>query len=209
MSPARRRGKRYRLLLYTRMLDRWWPALFLIGVGTLALAWPFYSDLYTRITEPWRWMTLAAVGALVILASLLMLVLRGSAYVQPFPDHLRLATPFLRLNISYRRIPRTTSSAMGSLFPPRSLHGLKRDILNPFFGHTALIIHLNALPVPASTLRLFLSPFFFKDKTPHLVLLVKEWMQFSTELDSMRAGTAPAEPAPKSAISILSKLPGK
>jgi len=175
----------------------------------LALAWPFYSDLYARLTAPWRWMILAGVGALVIAVSLLMLILRRSAYVQPLADQLRLVTPFLRMGISYRRIQRTTAAAMGALFAPRSLSGLKRDILEPLFGHTALVIDLTALPIPASTLRLFLSPFFFKDKTPHIVILVKDWMRFSTELDSMRMGTAAPDAAPRAASSILSRLPGK
>ncbi|MFH1185084.1 MAG: hypothetical protein V1755_08610 [Chloroflexota bacterium] len=209
MSPARSAGKRYPLLLYTRMLDRWRPALFFIGLGMLALAWPFYRDLYTRLTEPWRWMTLAGVGGMAIAAALLMLVLRGSAYVQPFPDHLRLATPFLRMSISYRRIQRTTSTAMAVLFPPRSLRGFNRDILEPLFSRTALVIDLSALPIPASTLRLFLSPFFFKDSTPHIVILVRDWMRFSTELDSMRSGGAAPQASPRSPSSILSNLPGK
>lgn len=201
-----RAGRRYPLLLYTRMLDRWWPALFFLGLAVAALAWPFYNDLYTRLTEPWRWLTLAGVAALVMLSSLLMLVLRKSAYVQAFSDHLRLATPFLRLNISYRRIVRTSSANMAMLFPPRSLSGMRRDIIQPLLNRTAMVIDLNAMPIPASTLRLFLSPFFFKDKTPHLVILVKDWMGFSTELESLRAGgDAPVRSRP--AASILSKLP--
>lgn len=209
MSPSKRGGRRYPLLLYTRMLDRWWPALFFIGLGMFALAWPFYSDLYTRLTEPWCWMTLAGVGGMVIAASLLMLVLRSSAYVQPLPDRLRLVTPFLRMSISYRRIQRTTITAMATLFPPGKLSGLNRDILEPLFSRTALVIDLSALPIPAATLRLFLSPFFFKDKTPHIVILVRDWMRFSTELHSMRTGTAAPEILPRSPSSILSRLPEK
>jgi len=58
-------------------------------------------------------------------------------------------------------------------------------------------------------LRLFLSRFFFKDKTPHLVLLVRDWMKFITELDSMRAGGGIQPPASgrSQRNSILSKLP--
>jgi hypothetical protein len=205
----KRCGKRYPLLLYTRMLDRWWPAVLLIGLGMLALAWPFYSDLYTRLTAPERWVTLAAVGVLAIAASLLMLVLRRSAYVQPCQDQLRLVTPFLRMSISYRRIQRTNTTAMAVLFPPRSLSWLRRDILEPLFGSTAVVIDLNALPIPAGTLKLFLSPFFFKDKTPHVVILVRDWMQFSTELETMRTGTTPVETAPNTPASILSRLPQK
>lgn len=193
MSAARRGGKRYPLLLYTRMLDRWWPALFFIGLGMLALAWPFYNDLYVRLTAPWRWTVLAGVGVIVIAASLLMLLFRRSAYVQLFSDHLRVVTPFLRMSISYKRILTTTTASMSGLFPPRSLHGLRRDIMEPLYGRTAVVIELNALPIPVSTLRLFLSPYFFKDQTPHIVILVRDWMKFSTELTSMRTGTSTAQ----------------
>ena len=210
MSPGRRAGKRYPLLLYTRMLDRWWPALLLIGLGTLALACPSYSDVYVRLTEPRRWMTLAGVGGLLVTCSLVMLLLRSSAHVQAFSDHLRLVTPFLRLSISYRRVLRVNTAALSTLFPPRGLRGLKRDILEPLFGQTALVIDLKALPMPRALLKLFLSPFFFKDSTPHIVILVKDWMGFSTELESKRVGTAAPEPIRKRGpSSILSQLPEK
>lgn len=205
----RRAGKRYPLLLYTRMLDRWWPALFFIGLGLLALAWPFYNDVYGRITAPWRWMTFGALGAIVILASLVVMAFRKSAYVRPFADHLLLVTPFLRMKISYRRIERTTTAVMATLFPPKSLRGLQRDIAEPLLNRTAVVISLNALPIPASTLRLFLSPFFFKDNTPHLVILVDQWMNFSTELESMRSGGETPAEIQHGVSSILSRLPRK
>lgn len=202
-------GKRYPLLVYTRMLDRWWPALFFLGLALLALAWPFYSDLYTRLTAPWRWTALAGLGVVVIFVSLVMLVLRKSAYVQPFGDHFRLVTPFLRMNVSYRRIRRTATANMSALFPPKGMSGLKRDILEPLLKQTAVVIELNAYPIPRSTLRLFLSPFFFKDQTPHLVVLVRDWMGFSTELESLRvSGNEPAR-VRQINQSILSQLPRK
>lgn len=202
-------GKRYSLVIYTRMMDRWWPVIFFIGLALLALAWPFYSDLYARLVEPWRWMTLAGLGAIVIFISLIMLVMRKSAYVQPFSNYLRLATPFLRMNISYRRIRRTTTASMSMLFPPKSLRGLKRDIIEPLASMTAVIVELNAMPMSASVLRFFLSPFFFKDRTPHLVLLVQNWMAFSTELESMRVGGTQPSPQQQTNQSILSRLPRK
>jgi hypothetical protein len=202
-------GKRYSLVLYTRMINRWWPALFLLGLSLLALAWYFYQDPYGRLAEPLQWMIMAGVGGVVILASLLMFALRKSAYVQPFGDHLRLATPFLRMNISYRRVRKTATASMSALFPPKSMSGLKRDIIEPLSSMTAVIVDLNSYPIPPSMLRLFLSPFFFKDRTPHLVLLVQNWMGFSTELESMRAN--PTEPRENKATnqSLLLRLPKK
>ena len=112
--------------------------------------------------------------------------------MQPRSNHLLVATPFLRMRISYSRIRRATSASMAMLFPPKSLRGLRREILNPLFNMTAVVVELNALPIPASTLRLFLSPFFFKDNTPHLVILVQDWMSFSTQLESLRvSGSEP------------------
>jgi hypothetical protein len=203
-------GKRYPLVLYTRMIDRWWPALFFIGLALLALTWWLYQNVYLALTEPWRWETLGGVGAVVLLTSLIMFVMRKSAYVQPFSDHLLLATPFLRMKISYRRIRSATSANLAVMFPPRSLRGLKREVLEPLFKLTAVVIDLNALPMPMSTLRLFLSPFFFKDNTPHLVILVQDWMAFSAELESQRVkGEEPAPKKPKRDLSILSRLPKK
>ena len=191
------------------MLDRWWPVLFCMGLGLFAIAWYFYNDLYIRLTAAWRWETMAGVGGVVLLFSLIILAMRKSAYVQPCADHLLLATPFLRMKISYTRIRRATSTSLAMLFPPRSLKGLNREILNPLFKLTAVVVELNALPIPASTLRLFLSPFFFKDDTPHLVILVKDWMSFSTEFESLRvSGDEPVQ-KPEKNSSLLNKLPRK
>ncbi len=203
-------GKRYPLLLYTRMMDRWWPPIFLIGLALLALTWWQYQDLYTRLTQPWLWMTLAGAGGLCILAALLMLVLRKGAFVRAYGDHFLLATPFLRMNVSYRRVRRTTAVSMAVLYPPAKMSFLRRDTLAPLLKLTAIVIDLTSLPMPRSALRLFLSPFFFKDNTPHLVILVQNWMAFSSELESMRvSGNSPETTQRRSQSSILSQLPRK
>ncbi len=201
-------GKRHPLLIYMRMMDRWSPPIFWIGAATLALAWWRYQDLYTRLTAPWQWMALAAAGGLCVLISLLMLALRRSAYVRAFSDHFVLVTPFLRMKVSYRRILRTSTATMGALFPTRRMSFLKRDAIQPLLNGTAVIVELNSLPMPRSALALFLSPFFFKDKTPHLVILVRDWMTFSSELESMRViVNAPAVTDRRSPSSVLSQLP--
>ncbi len=208
----RKAGKKYPLVLYTRMMDRWWPPMFLTGLALGALAWWIYSDLFTRLTAPWKWMALAGAGGLCILASVLMLLFRKSAYVRPYGDHLLVATPFLRMKISYRRIKGTRTATMSTLFPIARMGFLKRDTVSPLLAMTAVILELNALPMPQSALRLFLSPFFFIDRTPHIVLLVKKWMAFSTEMDSMRVkGSAPDAVVERKSrpSSILSQLPRK
>jgi hypothetical protein len=153
---------------------------------------------------------MGSVGLFVVGVALFMFTLRRSAYVQLFNDHLRLVTPFLRINISYKRLQRTASATMGALFPPNSISSWRREIIEPLASRTALVIELNGYPISQTVLKFFLSPFFFKDKSPHFVLLVKDWMQFSAELETLRAGGGMTVPRKKpSSQSILSRLPHK
>ncbi|MBI5825875.1 MAG: hypothetical protein HZB18_17755 [Chloroflexi bacterium] len=199
-------GRRYPLVIYTHMLNRWYPALLALGFFLLVLAW----GIYARGFEQWRWLAIASIGGLNVFLGLSLLALRKSAYVQPFSDHLRLATPFLRLNISYKRLRRTSSANMGALFPPKSVSKWQAEIIEPIAKMTVIVLELTAFPMSQSSMRLFLSPLFFKDKTPHFVILVNDWMRFSSELESMRSGTTGATTAQKKRDnSILSRLPNK
>jgi hypothetical protein len=198
-------GRRYPLVVYTHMINRWWPAIFTLGLALFALSWALHSWGF----EDWRWLSFTSIGGLCIFLGILLLLTRKSAYVQPFSDHLRLATPFLRLNISYKRFKRASSANMGALFPPQSVSSWRREIIQPLAKMTALVIELTGYPMSQSTLRLFLSPLFFKDKTPHFVILVDDWMKFSAELESMRSGGVQSAPQKKRDNSILSRLPNK
>lgn len=198
-------GRRYPLVVYTHMINRWWTAVFTLGLALLGLAWGVYS----WGMDQWRWLTLASLGGLHVFIGLSMWLLRKSAYVQPFSDHLRLATPFLRLNISYKRIRRATSANMGTLFPPGSVSNWRAEIIQPLAKMTAIVVELGSFPMSQSQLRLFLSPLFFKDKSPHIVLLVNDWMKLSAEMESMRTNTGPVAPQQKRNASILSRLPNK
>ena len=87
---------------------------------------------------------------------------------------------------------------------------LQRDTIEPLLSLTAVIVELNALPIGRPALRFFLSPFFFKDETPHLVLLVPNWMSFSAELESIRiSGNAEAPTIRRPQSSILTQLSKK
>jgi hypothetical protein len=198
-------GRRYPLVVYTHMLNRWWTAVFALGLALLGLAWALRSWGF----EDWRWLVFTSIGGLSVFLGILLLLLRKSAYIQPFSDHFRLVTPFLRLNISYKRVRRTVSANMGALFPPQSVSSWRREIIQPLAKMTALVIELTGSPMSQSSLRLFLSPLFFKDKTPHFVILVDDWMRLSNELESMRSGAVSSAPQKKRDNSILSRLPNK
>jgi hypothetical protein len=100
---------------------------------------------------------------------------------------------------------------MGALFPPQGVSSWRAEIIQPLAKMTTVVIDLNGYPMSQSALRMFLSPLFFKDKTPHFVILVDDWMRFSNELESMRAGagTVSAPQQKRRDSSILSRLPSK
>ena len=199
-------GHRYPLVIYTRMLDRWWPATFTLSLALLATAWGA-SRTPQGQAFPFAIIATAGLGGLAFILTFFLFVIRKAAYVEPFPTYLRLVTPFLRINISYRRFRGSTTSEMRTLFPPKGMSSWRREIIAPLSAMTAIVINLSGYPVAPSLLRLFLSPFFFKDKTPHLVILVKDWLRFSTELESMRLGRGLAAKARPRDNSILSRLP--
>jgi hypothetical protein len=199
-------GHRYHLIIYSHMLNRWWPATFTLALALFGVAWgvSFTPEGQAR---PLLVDATAGLGGLALVFTVFLLIIRKFAYVRPFPTFLRLVTPFLRINISYKRIRGTTTSEMRALFPPTSLSGWRREIIAPLSSMTAIVINLSEYPLPAVVLRWFLSPFFFKDKTPHFVILVKDWLRFSAELDSMRYSGKQTPKAPPRDRSILSRLP--
>jgi hypothetical protein len=215
-----RAGHRYPLVVYRHLLSRWWFALVFMGLVMFGWAYVEYIQppesllLMPFVVGPflvWPWHLLGAIGILAILVGFFLWSIRFFAYVQPYPNYLKLVTPFLRINISYKRIQKTTVSEMRYLFPLKGMPGLVREIFSPLANKSALILELNGYPVSPAILHLFLYRFFFKDKTPHLVILVDDWMRFSSELESMRSGIDPNPPAQKkrSKDSILARLPQK
>ncbi len=200
------------------MMNRWWPVTLTLGLSLLLLAWPVYLDSAAR-AHPWlvggffvpRWQGLALLSGAPLGFTLMLLILRSFAYVQAFPTHIKLVTPFLQFNISYKRLRKTTSTEVGAIFPPARARGWKRDVIAPLASKTALILELTGWPVPPNILRMLLSSFFFKDKTPHFVILVEDWMRLSMEIDSMRTSgrLGVGQPKPPQSQSILSRLPRK
>jgi hypothetical protein len=180
-------------IVYTYMLNRWWRATLAIGLVLLALAGglgglPLLLPQYPFMwVDDWKLWVVGGAGGFAILMTIFLAAIRKSAYVQPFETHLRLVTPFLRLNISYRRFRRTYTAEMHELFPANKVKGQRREIVRPLAGRTVLVIEMNSFPVSGAALRLFLSPLFFPDKTPRLALLVSDWMSFSTEMESLRS----------------------
>ncbi len=179
---AKKFGKRHRLLIYQRVMDRLWAATLVLGLIVVALWW-WSGDIFPLLLEPFNTIVLAG-GAVLIMLAFLMFLMRSMGYVQAGTDHLRVVTPFIRLKISYRRIRTTHPVEFHQLFPPSKAKWADRRLLAPFSGKTVLVVELSEFPIRQSVLRLFLPRVMFSPQAKGLVLVVKDWMALSTELES-------------------------
>lgn len=210
MSEA---GRRHRLLLYTYLLDRWWRKTLAIGVVLLGLAGGIHflprllpGVVSYAVPQIGLW-AVGGSGAFAILVTVFLIAIRKSAHVQPFDNHLRLVTPFLKLRISYRRMRQTGSMEMGQVYPP-ALMKRKYRLLKPLAKYPHIVLDLNGLPLSRAVLQLFLSPLFFPDKTARLALLVPDWIKFSTEMESFRSAWMDSQRQPEkdARMALLSNI---
>jgi hypothetical protein len=182
---AASKGKRHSLRLYRRMMDRLWRITALLGL-LMAVWWMWEgTGIFAHIPEAADgWVFIAAI--VTILFTVYALIGRSLAYVQARRDHIALVTPFLRLKIGYRRINRIYPVKFAALFKPGEMKWANRRFLEPFFSETALAVEMTSLPLSRGMLRLFLGPQTFLPTETGMVLLVKDWMALSNEIDSLR-----------------------
>lgn len=192
-------GRKHKLLIYKLMINRWWPATLTLAIITLGWAggsWAtdyFFGDQnpIPKLEELPFYLLIGA-GVMNLFFTFLLISVRDSAHVQLFPGYLRLVTPFFRFNVSFKRIIRISNSEVAALFPTKKISSWRAEIIEPLAAHTATVIHLKSYPISRFWLKTFLSPFFFSDNTPHLVLILDDWMRFNAEFDSVRVSAGQA-----------------
>ena len=169
--------------MYRRMMDRLWGPTLTLGLLMLAL-W-IWSDFFFP-SLPTIYVVMLLAGAVFTLAfSVFAILARTMAYVQPFPDHLRVVTPFLRLKISYRRLRSTHPTEFFRLFPASKASWAEHRYMEPFYDRTAVVVEFTQFPVNPRFLRMFLLPQMFSPQATALVFVVQDWMGLSTEIDSL------------------------
>jgi hypothetical protein len=184
MAKRRPSGKRFRLLIYERMGQRWtWPCA-LILPASLALWW--FAARVPILYAPFR--PLALVPALVSLVILAYTYLaRRLAWVQCRPDHLRIQTPFYPLAVSYGRIKSIRPQTFAQVFDPAREKAARRRWLRPYWRKTVLVVELSKYPMAKAWLRLWFSPYILPPDITGLVFLVEDWMALSRQLDDFRS----------------------
>jgi hypothetical protein len=201
---TKKAGRRQILLLYERMMDRLWRVT--LPLGLLMLAWWYWGGrvFFAPLEPPLDIITISCAAALIFI-SFFFIFTRRMAYVQAREDHLRLVTPFINLKVSYHRVLSLHPVNFIQLFPPQESSWSQRRFLEPFYGRTALALELTKLPMSRAFLRLFFAPQMFLPTTVGFVLLVDDWMELSTEIDS-RIGKWRQNQAPvKSSFSIYNR----
>jgi len=181
----RKSGSINSLLFYRRSLDRIWKSTLLLGLILAAAGkWDLLnkSNLFGISSDVW--VLVAAIFSLVL--CLLAFFARYMAYVQVRSSYLNVVTPFLRFRISFRRIRSVHPILIRQLFPKEEASWAQRSFLGPFYGKTALILELVGYPLNPTLLKLFLPKEMFSPSAVGLVLMVPDWMKFSTEFDSLR-----------------------
>jgi hypothetical protein len=180
-----RAGGRHPLLFYRRTMDRIWKATFLLGivlasVSAFSLLRPI--QLFGMSSETWIFVTAVVAFALSVFAFFARFV----AYVQAQPDSLKIVTPFLRFHISYKRMRSVRPTLTQQVFPPEKASWSQRTYLEPFYGKTVLVVEMKGFPINPALLKLFLPDSMFARTTTGLVLMVPDWMQLSTDIDTFR-----------------------
>jgi hypothetical protein len=204
---TKKTGRRQILLLYQRMMDRLWRVT--LPLGLLMLAWWYWGGrvFFAPLEPPIDIITLCCAIAL-ILFSFFFIITRHMAYVQAREDHLRLVTPFINLKVSYQRVRSIYPVNFIQLFPLKEASWSQRRFLEPFYGKTAVALELTTLPLSRNFLRLFFAPQMFLPTTRGFVLLVDDWMELSTEIDSRMGRWRQKQSPIKSSFSIYN-LPKK
>jgi hypothetical protein len=178
-------GKRYPLLPYQRYMDSLWQVTLILGLMLGGLWWQVTSG-QTPLIEIQNTSWILS-GAVVMLGFTIFSVFaRFSVYIQPRGTHIRLATPFLRLKISYRRVLNAHPANFSSLFPPQQAGLALRSFLSPFYGQTVVILEMNKYPLNPKMLRLFMPHQMFSPNSTGFVLVVPDWLTLITEIDTFK-----------------------
>jgi hypothetical protein len=175
------RGQRHALLFQQRMNEMiFWPAVLIMGLIAALLVWnppkltPYLG--YVRVV-------LAGTGLILVVTFLFRL----RAYAQCLADELVIQVPFQRLAIPYAEITAVRPTEIYRMFPPRRQNWSRRRFLSKLFGKTVIVIEMEELPQARFWFRLWMSKYMLCPDRVGLILAVRDWIAFRTDLDESRA----------------------
>ena len=181
---AKKRGKRFHLLIYERMWQKWGLASLLVALasGVLWVLAPRARFIPSSLRPLILVLALASLGVFVY-----SFMARRMAWVQCRPGHLHIQTPIYPLAVSYSRIKVVRPSEFGHIFDPSKEKPGRRNWLRPYWGKTAVVVEISKYPISKSWLRLWFNRYMFSPEVTGFVFLVEDWMTLSRQLDDFRS----------------------
>ena len=76
------------------------------------------------------------------------------------------------------------------MFPPEKQRWTQRSFLGPLWGRTVVVVEMDRLPLPPSQLRRRMGKYMVSPDGLGIVVPVRDWMRFRTELDEAIARSA-------------------
>ncbi|MBN1811002.1 MAG: hypothetical protein JXA14_04120 [Anaerolineae bacterium] len=180
---AKKRGKRFRLLIYERMWRKWGLLSLLVALASVAL-WLLAPRIRFLPSSLRMLILVPALASFAIFAYTFMA--RRMAWVQCRPNHLRIQTPIYPLIISYARIKVARPTEFSHVFDPSKEKPARRNWLRPYWGMTTVVVEISQFPIKKEWLRLWFSSYMFSPEATGFVFLVDDWMTLSRQLDDFR-----------------------
>jgi hypothetical protein len=180
---AKKRGKRFRLLIYERMWQKWGFLSLLVALASAAL-WILAPRIRFLPSSLRLLILVPALASFAIFAY--TFTARRMAWVQCRPSHLRIQTPIYPLTVSYARIKVVRPTEFSQVFDPSKEKPARRNWLRPYWGMTAVVVEISKFPMKKEWLRLWFNRYMFSPEATGFVFLVDDWMTLSRQLDDFR-----------------------
>ncbi|MFN2269328.1 MAG: hypothetical protein ACK2US_00730 [Anaerolineae bacterium] len=180
----KKRGKRFRLLIYERMWQKWGLISLLVALASSAL-WLLAPRIRFLPNSLRMLILVPALASFALFAY--VFIARRMAWVQCRPGYLQIQTPIYPLAISYARIKIVRPTEFSHIFDPSKEKRARRDWLRPYWGMTTVVVEISKYPVKKEWLRLWFNHYMFSPEATGFVFLVDDWMTLSRELQDFRS----------------------
>ncbi len=172
---------RHPLLYYQRLGEQYfWPAVLIVALSATFLYWnPDQLRPYRSL------LTLSFACCTLVL--ILTFVYRLRAYAVCSGEGLRVQFPFYHIAINYADIKNVRPTELFRMYPAHKQRWLQRRFIGPLLGATVIVIELDQLPSRKGWLRLWMSKYMLAPDRVGLIIAVRDWLSFRSELDEFRA----------------------
>jgi hypothetical protein len=185
---------KYRLLAYYQMGHRMRTLPFLVAFLCLVMllfGWSAHTGIAAErvnldiLLAFWegRYFLVAAVAACVVMYIIAVIIARRS-FVQLRPMTMRIQAGLFRMDVAYKRIQKLRLVQVGMQYPPSSLRGRDRAIIEPLQGMTATAVDLKSWPVKKKLLQRLWSKFMFSPDGDSILLMVEEPIVLNQQIDN-------------------------